>query len=175
MRYALLFHLPRVWMRDSSMPIEVAMVAAPTLKLWPAYIRCCQNQPKEVVKLWCQIVLSLEGCGHESGIRGQMCCLVQKGNLKEQLLGTKHCLANMDAYTLTKWVSFWSFALYLHNAWGVRVVYGSIWEIQMCGRIVGCCIRDCDLTWAQETKKAKVAQNILSKSVGLRSSTVVSR
>ena len=25
----------------------------------------------------------------------------------------------------------------------------------MCGRIVGCCIRDCDLTGGQETKKAK--------------------
>jgi len=37
-KYAALSHLPRVLIRESSMPTEAAVVAAPIQKLYPAYL-----------------------------------------------------------------------------------------------------------------------------------------
>ena len=34
-RYAELFHLPSVWIRESSNPLLAAVLAAPIRKLWP--------------------------------------------------------------------------------------------------------------------------------------------
>ena len=39
-RKAELCHLPNAWIVESSMPASAAVVAAPILKLWPAYW-CC--------------------------------------------------------------------------------------------------------------------------------------
>ena len=112
--------------------------------LWPAYK--VLSKPARLRRLWNFPVVM-----HESGIRGLMCCLVQKDHLKEELLGAKHCLFCLyGGIHSDEMGQFWSFDPYLHNTWGVRVVYS---HIQMCGRIVGCCIRDCDPTWSQETKK----------------------
>ena len=36
LRYVELCHLPRVWMVESCMPLDLAVVAAPMQKLWPA-------------------------------------------------------------------------------------------------------------------------------------------
>ena len=37
-RYAKLFHWPSVLIKESSIPLEAAVVAAPMQKLWPAYL-----------------------------------------------------------------------------------------------------------------------------------------
>ena len=44
-RKAALYHLPRVWIVESSIPAAAAVVATPILKLWPAY--WCWGRPME--------------------------------------------------------------------------------------------------------------------------------